>query len=839
MSKPRGPTKPRGEYAELSAQLQGLCMTGKRSNLELRQAKKEAFKKVINYMTLGMDMAGLFPMMTSCANLSPDDVVLKKMLYLYITHYAASTPDLALLTINQLHKDCQDQDPTVRGLALRSLCSLRIPNLLEYVVTPVTAGLDDRHPYVRRTAVMGVLKIWHMNPDIVEAQGLLQHVQQLLGQDGDPQVAANCLTLLLQVKGVKRLASNKALMYSLINKIKELSDWAQCQVLELVAHYTPGSDAEVYDLLNALEDRLGVNNSAVVLATIKVFLYLTLSMTATHQQVLERVKEQLKSLISREDPAAVYAVLCHARLLVGRAPMIFEGDYMAFYCRSHDSWYVKQLKMEILTLIASASNVYDIVGELTEYTRDISPDTARQAVKAVGRIALSVADVNGIVERLLLFLESGYDHIVAETLVQLKDLLRRYPDLGEVFSMGDIRPSGVADPEARAALVWILGHFGQHIDTAPYLLQPLAEAFGGEPPQVKLALLTAAAKLFFKRPGESRKLLGACLAGGLNDSDQDVHDRALLYYRLLKQDVSTAQGVIAGDPNEPQQAMPFFTDELPQEAQQAIFDEFNTLSVVYQQPASSFVQSAQYHTHHADEYEAPGDAAAEAAGAAGSGAAAAGDAASLLVDPSTNLLNSVQQQEADLLDLGDDAPSSVSSSAGGAAAPAAAAAGLGGLLDDDGLGGLDSLMGGLGGLGGSSSSNGLGQQQQQQLQLSPGFKLMPGVFQERWRGLGPAEQYVDSLNMATVAALAANGHKDFCGHVGQANVYSMACGGAAPMYKYYFYAQDGPSQGLFFVEMVVATESRHATITIKSDAPQQLLQQFVEMWKAVLLGFYR
>jgi hypothetical protein len=31
--------------------------------------------------------------------------------------------------------------------------------------------------------------------------------------------------------------------------------------------------------------------------------------------------------------------------------------------------------------------------------------------------------------------------------------------------MGDIRPSGVADPEARAALVWILGHFGQHIDS--------------------------------------------------------------------------------------------------------------------------------------------------------------------------------------------------------------------------------------------------------------------------------------------------------------------------------------------------------------------------------------
>lgn len=133
--KARGKPKPRGELAELQAQLQGLCTTGKRSSAELRSAKQEAFKKVINYMTLGMDMSGLFPMMTSCANLSPDDIVLKKMLYLYITHYAASTPDLVLLTINQLHKDCQDQDPTVRGLALRSLCSLRIPNLLEYVVS--------------------------------------------------------------------------------------------------------------------------------------------------------------------------------------------------------------------------------------------------------------------------------------------------------------------------------------------------------------------------------------------------------------------------------------------------------------------------------------------------------------------------------------------------------------------------------------------------------------------------------------------------------------------------------------------------------------------------------
>jgi vesicle coat complex subunit len=164
-------SKPRGEVGELSVQLQNLCTKGKRTDKEMVAAKREVFKKVINYMTLGMDMSVLFPMMISAANLSQDDVVLKKQLYLYITHYASSTPDLCLLTINQLQKDCRDQDPTVRGLALRSLCSLRIANLLEYVVAPVQAGLSDRHPYVRRTAVMGVLKIWHMSPDTVAATG--------------------------------------------------------------------------------------------------------------------------------------------------------------------------------------------------------------------------------------------------------------------------------------------------------------------------------------------------------------------------------------------------------------------------------------------------------------------------------------------------------------------------------------------------------------------------------------------------------------------------------------------------------------------------------------------
>ena len=67
--------------------------------------------------------------------------------------------------------------------------------------------------------------------------------------------------------------------------LQDFSEWAQCQVLEAVSGYQPTSEQEVFDIMNVLDDRLLHSNSAVVMATVKLFLHLTLSMPPTHQQV--------------------------------------------------------------------------------------------------------------------------------------------------------------------------------------------------------------------------------------------------------------------------------------------------------------------------------------------------------------------------------------------------------------------------------------------------------------------------------------------------------------------------------------------------------------------------
>jgi AP-4 complex subunit beta-1 len=48
--------------------------------------RRDVIKKVIAYMTLGIDVSRLYPEMVKASR--TDDVVMKKMIYLYLINYA-------------------------------------------------------------------------------------------------------------------------------------------------------------------------------------------------------------------------------------------------------------------------------------------------------------------------------------------------------------------------------------------------------------------------------------------------------------------------------------------------------------------------------------------------------------------------------------------------------------------------------------------------------------------------------------------------------------------------------------------------------------------------------
>jgi hypothetical protein len=693
----------------------------------------------------------------------------------------------------------------------------------------VQQGLRDAHPYPRKTAAMGVLKIYDLHPEAVRETELLQTLRSMLLTDQNAATVFNCVVTLMEIDGPKSLAT-KQIVYGLINRLKDFTEWAQVTILEIVALYPPADKTETFDVMNALEDRLQHSNSAVVLATVKCFLRATLELPDVHQQVFERMKAPLLTLAQTESQEPAYAVWAHLHLLTLRAPPLFANDFKSFFCRIGDPPAVKRLKIEALVAVADVGNTYEIVTELSEYVSDVEPRIAREAVRGIARVALEGdGDSAGpIVDRLLQFVHHGASYVVAETLAAVVSLTRKH---GEVFAnacvaaISNIEMDDIDEPGGRVALAYLLGEFGEVVPEAPYVLEPALASFEEEPDaRVRLELLTAAAKLFFKRPPEMRAMLQTALQAGCLDADQDVHDRAAMYVRLLARDPDAAARVVGG--LEQKNKVHNFSDarERDKYAPQ-IFDEFNTLSVLYREPAFVFC----------DESAAGGrvvpraPSALDLRGGDGDGGGGAGMPGDSLIDfggddavSGGGAGGALGGDDANLLDLYD--------------VPSMATSGATSVHDE--LGRLE----GLGGVSGVDAARASAGSAPAVLTLAPAPTMDPGTFQEKWSVLGVtpgcASSVTGSMSLGVgpgVASLTAA--QPLVTHLAAHAFVTVASGGAPPAIKIFAHAADAGSGCVFLLEVVVDTASGTASVTVKSDADAARAGQLEAVVAAALRGF--
>jgi vesicle coat complex subunit len=479
-------------------------------------------------------------------------------------------------------------------LALRSLCGLKLESILEYVDRPLQKCLTDVSAYVRKTAVMGVLKIYQLSPSLVETNGYVEQLYRML-QDVDANVVINVVNVLNELKlstgGFEVTQSN---IMMLLNRIGEFTEWGLNTVLDLVARYRPTSEDEMFAIMNLLDPVLRTANSGSVLATLKCFLSLSDRMPELHAQIITRTKPPLLTLITGAHSEVQYVTLLHLHSILHQpaAKGIFDDEFRQFFVRYNEVPHVKHLKVDLLPLIANAINARDISMELTEYVTDVDSELSRRAIKALGELALHVAPVSEEMTRLLLSLmdvDSGY--IRAEAALVLKDIVRMHPHLAElILPYVGKYVKRMEDNGAKASLLWMLGEFGHQVLEAPYILEQFIENYEEEPSaEVKLQLLTATMKLFFQRAPEVQHMLGKLLHHMVNENNQqDVHDRALLCYRLLQNNVQVAATVFAvgaatsGIDQD-------FAEKKEVVLKKKIFAEFNTLAVTFSMPSEQFI----------------------------------------------------------------------------------------------------------------------------------------------------------------------------------------------------------------------------------------------------------
>ena len=474
------------------------------------------------------------------------------MIYQYLINYAEKNSELVVLAINAFLMDCKSPNGKVRGLALRSLCSLRSKDSVDWTNSAILEGLDDIDPYVKKTAIIGWIKVFRANKN----DDFTKKLYKLIF-DPSPLVAINAICALNEVEEKKGgWEPTEEIVITLLNRIKDFNEWGQSTILDLVARFKADNEDLKYDIMNLLEDRLKHASSSVLLGAVKVFINLTKDDKTLSKDVQERLASPLITIMASagttENYEICYNVISHIKFICFRGGNeFFKYDFKQFFLKYEEPSYIKFLKLDVLALIASEENVQEIITELEEYVSDASAEIAKRAIRAFGDIVIRLNNFNENVSIIKNFLSLKTDYITSEWILALKNIFRKYREAVEEFEdfLINVTFDSISEIEAKAAYIWILGEFGNEIELAPYILEIMIEAHKDlDSVEISIELLTSLTKLFFTRAPEVKGMLGRFFKYAITENnDADLKDRASFYYKLLKSDVFNARQIVCGD----------------------------------------------------------------------------------------------------------------------------------------------------------------------------------------------------------------------------------------------------------------------------------------------------
>ncbi|KAM3485254.1 hypothetical protein MY8738_001502 [Beauveria namnaoensis] len=577
-----------GKVAELRLELNGGGKKDKNFSM-----KKIALKRIVANMTMSNnDMVALFPDVIACMNLPSLEI--KKMCFLYLVNYARVRPEIAVKAIPVLELDMEDSNPLVRALALRTMSYIHVRDFVEAAVPIVKNMLRDADPYVRKTAAFSVAKLYDHDQSVVEGSDLIERLNSLL-RDDNPTVVASALAALMDIwerSDAIKLTIDYSNASKMVAILPDCSEWGQTYILEALMSYVPQDCGEASLLAERIAPRLSHSNSSVVLTCIRVILYL-LNYIADEKQIsalCRKLSPPLVTLLAK-GPEVQYLALRNALLILQRRPEVLKNDIRVFFCKYNDPIYVKVTKLELIFMLANEHNIEEVLTELREYATEIDVHFVRKAVRAIGKLAIKIEPAAPRCINLLLELvATKVTYIVQEATVVIRNIFRRYPNQYEsIISTLCEHLDSLDEPEAKAAMVWVIGEYADRIENSDALLDDFLYAFKEEPVEVQLALLTATVKLFIQRPTRGQELVPKVLKWATEETDNpDLRDRAYMYWRLLSTDVGLAKQIVMGE-------KPPITAESEQ-LEATILEEMclnvGTLATVYLKPVQTVFRSA-------------------------------------------------------------------------------------------------------------------------------------------------------------------------------------------------------------------------------------------------------
>ncbi|KAJ9474800.1 AP-2 complex subunit beta [Pseudozyma hubeiensis] len=554
--------------------------------------KKAVLKKIIANATMGNDMSALFTDVVQCMNIQVLEI--KKMVYLYLINYARAKPDLVPNAVPGFLSDCNDRNPLIRALAIRTMSYIHVPTVLAALIDPLRHSLKDADPYVRKTAAICVAKLYMHDKRLIEKHSFIGMLRDLLA-DANPTVVANAVAALVEISERSdniQLKLNLTIASKLVSALAECSEWGQTYILEALMFFVPSDFADAEILAERIAVRLQHANSAVVLTATKVILYLMnyIASAEFKESLCRKLSPPLVTLLS-SGPEVQYVALRNILLVIQRRPLVLQNEVKVFFCKYNDPIYVKMAKLEIIYRLANERNIEQVLAELREYASEVDVDFARKAVRSIGRLAIKIeSSADRCIQSLLGLIQTKVNYVVQEAIVVIKDIFRKYPNRYEsVISTLCENLDSLDESEAKAAMIWIIGQYADRIENSDELLEDFLYTFLEEPVEVQLALLTATVKLFLKRPTAGGELVPKVLKWATEEVENpDLRDRGFMYWRLLSTDPEAAREVVLGG----KPAISTETDRMDRQLLDQLLLHGASLASIFHRQPQTFIRNA-------------------------------------------------------------------------------------------------------------------------------------------------------------------------------------------------------------------------------------------------------
>ena len=516
------------------AALQHELSCSQTSTPDLRRVRM-LLKRVMLLMSSGQDTQILIPSVVPLT--ASNDAVCKKMAYTFLSSHA-SNQELTLLSTNTFVRDCEDPNPMIRGMALRTLTLLSHELFADNINQQLMKGLSDRHPYVRRIAVLGCVKVHTSHPEMAETYELLDKLYSMI-RDPDPIVATNTLnaleSMLCKEGGV---VINQNVAYYILNSLTLISNWGLVSIFSLLKKFIPPGQDDVYAIMNMIDRNFQSNSPMLVISALEYISEMAKEQPQLKCEVFQIATGQLVHIIAHGHQELNCALLdyLNRKMKISTNVSALQPHASKFFCARNDSFCVKTLKIAILPQLVIESNHKDVLGELYMYCSGSDRKVISHAIRAIATAAKNHPQhLELCIDMLMNITEKQDASMQSEVFQALQQFeLSDYGGLTRLVQLVSQSFTIVTDTKGEIAMIWMLGEYGADLDETAHVVDTFIEDLDEDvESSVLIELITCVSKLFVRQPAQYHDALARLLERCVNHRRIQVKDHATHYFKLL------------------------------------------------------------------------------------------------------------------------------------------------------------------------------------------------------------------------------------------------------------------------------------------------------------------